>query len=344
MVTNIHQINYTLSLLRIIACLLIVWNHMSGFMLDSFLNPWDWANIGVQIFFFISGYLYGGKLIYNRKDWIIRQSKKILKPYYLSLIILIPLVCLLDWQSLNIINSFSALLCVQGFVWQIDGLGQHWFISYILVCYFVNVLILNRINFTKTGSAGFWLLLVSVTILLQIITLPLYMTFTLFKSAYIMTFVIGYSYKVRFVDCCNKVEKKYFDIILIVCAFIGFIIRYYLEDLEYEGMDKVFYNLTKQYIKLIWACAIFVSINKLLPNNSWARISLGVKNKLVAFAGITYEIYLVHEFFLHTPYLSILGEVELYVKIIFSIISIIVATYLLCLLEKIKLTSNKQIN
>ena len=317
---------------------------MSGFMLDSFLNPWDWANIGVQIFFFISGYLYGGKQIYNDKDWIIRQSKKILKPYYLSLIILIPCVYLLDRESLNFINTCSALLCVQGFVKPIYGLGQHWFISYILVCYLINVLILKRIKLTELNGRRFWSLFLLVTVIIQIVALPLYMSFMYFKSAYIMTFVIGYCYKVRFGDCCNKVEKKYFDIILIVCAFIGFIIRYYLEDLEYEGMDKVFYNLTKQYIKLIWACAIFVSINKLLPNNSWARISLGVKNKLVAFAGITYEIYLVHEFFLHTPYLSILGEVELYVKIIFAIISIIVATYLLCLLEKIKLTSNKQIN
>ncbi len=149
--------NYTITIIRIFACMLIVWCHLSNNMLDGFLNRWWWSNIGVQIFFFMSGYLYGGREIDDRKVWMIKQTKKIVKPYYLSLLILIPLVIILDNNSLNILNIFSAILCIQGFGPHINGLGQHWFISYILVCYLLTALVLSRIKWRNFDGGKFWL-------------------------------------------------------------------------------------------------------------------------------------------------------------------------------------------
>lgn len=326
--------NYTISLIRIIACILIIWNHLSTNLLDGFLNGWLWANIGVQIFFFISGYLYGGRVIDDRKEWMIKQTKKIVKPYYLSLLILIPLVMLLNKECLNVFNITSAILCIQGFGQQIAGCGQHWFITYILLCYLFTALVLNRMKLSLLKGGKFWLLFVLAMFVLQLITIPLAILIK-FKAAWIMTFVVGYCYKVRFVDTPNIIEKKVWESIVVVCALLGVVIRYFLETQELNGMYKDLSDMTIQYIKLVWACAIFVIINKLIPQNSWGKVSDSLKQKLVVFAGCTYEIYLVHEFFVHAPYTSLFGDIAIIYKVVLALASIAIATSLLCLLERI---------
>lgn len=327
------QTNYTLTIVRILACILIIWNHLSNNMLDGFLNRWWWSNIGVQIFFFMSGYLYGGREIGNRKEWMIKQTKKIVKPYYLSLLILIPLVIILDNNSLNILNITSAILCVQGFGPQINGLGQHWFISYILVCYLFTAIILSRLKLKKIDGRKFWLFFLLATVALQVLTIPLAILIH-FKSAYIMTFVIGYCYKVRFSDMKNIKEKNIWESIIVIAALLGIAIRYFLENNDFQGLYQDMSDMTKQYIKLIWACAIFVIINHWIPQKVWDGVSDSVKQKFVVLAGCTYEIYLVHEFFVHEPYISLFGDINIIYKILMSLLAIAIATIVLCQLEK----------
>lgn len=332
--------NYTITVIRILACMLIIWNHLSNNMLDGFLNRWWWSNIGVQIFFFMSGYLYGGRVIDDRKGWMIKQTKKIVKPYYLSLLILIPLVILLDNDSLNFFNIISAILCIQGFGSQIDGLGQHWFISYILVCYLFTALILCRIKLREIEGRKFWTLFILAMVALQVLTIPLAILIH-FKSAYIMTFVIGYCYKVRFSDMQNIKEKNIWESIIVIAALFGIAVRYFLENHDFQGLYQDMSDMIIQYIKLIWACAIFVIINHLIPQKSWDGVSNSVKQKLVVLAGCTYEIYLVHEFFVHEPYTSLFGDVNIIYKVLLSLLAIAIATIILCQLEKIKI-GNKQ--
>lgn len=331
-VTN--RTNYTISLLRIFACAMIVWNHMSGFMLDGFLNKWNWANTGVQIFFFMSGYLYGGRIIENRAQWITRQSKKIYKPYYLSLVILIPLVFWLDRESLSFINILTALLGLQGFGLQIEGLGQHWFVTYILVCYLLTVFLLSRLRFGQPGGGRFWLCFILCALVFQIVTIPLAILIK-FKSAYIMTFVIGYCYKARFSGGQRVREKNTWELVVVIGALLGIVIRYYLEGIELHGVNERLSDMTNQYIKLLWGCAAFVLFNKLIPQGIWTNVSSNSKQMLVAISGYTYEIYLIHEFFVHEPYISLFGEIGILYKAIIALISICLATILLCTLEKV---------
>src|SRR5690554_5409881 len=58
-------------------------------------------NIGVQLFFIISGILYGNKLVSNYKEWFKKRFKKVLIPYYLYVII--------SALALLIVNDYSVL-------------------------------------------------------------------------------------------------------------------------------------------------------------------------------------------------------------------------------------------
>lgn len=149
-----------------------------------------------------------------------------------------------------------------------------------------------------------------------------------------MTYIIGYCYKARFTGGQRVREKKTWELVVVIGALIGIAIRFYLEGLELYGLYEKLSDLIIQYVKLLWGCAIFVLFNKLISQSYWENASVNLKQKLVAVAGYTYEIYLIHEFFVHEPYTSLFGDIDILYKVIIAILSIYVATILLCLLER----------
>ena len=87
-----------LSLLRCLSVIMIVSCHI----LQGLGNDWAWIfNIGVQIFFIISSYLYGRKLIEDSISWYKKRSIKILTPYYIYIIFVSIVISI--WQP----NVFS---------------------------------------------------------------------------------------------------------------------------------------------------------------------------------------------------------------------------------------------
>lgn len=69
-----------LSCIRLIATIMIISCHiLQGLDLEAAF----WVNLGVQIFFILSGYLYSRKKITNVKDFYYKQYIKIIAPYLL---------------------------------------------------------------------------------------------------------------------------------------------------------------------------------------------------------------------------------------------------------------------
>lgn len=123
---NLHYI----SLLRFVAMGLIIACHFCQYHNSEF--AW-WLNIGVQVFFILSGFLYGTKKIIEPIKWLQRNFVKILLPYYIFLLFAILLYACITPTSLQIKSIIKALFCVG----TIEGLGHLWFIGYILLCYFL---------------------------------------------------------------------------------------------------------------------------------------------------------------------------------------------------------------
>ena len=70
--------NYKISIIRILSMISIVLCHIFQAQKMTFAF---WLNVGVQVFLFMSGFLYGKKNIENTWSWIKRQFSKILIPY-----------------------------------------------------------------------------------------------------------------------------------------------------------------------------------------------------------------------------------------------------------------------
>ena len=301
-------------------------------MLDGWGNPLSWANIGVQIFFFMSGWLYGNKDIADATAWFKRNISKIIVPYWGCLVVFIPVIALLSVDNVTFAKVLTAIFCLQGFGYTIEGIGQHWFVSYIVLCYLITPFILNRYrNFFVTKYM--WLHLCIVVFVAQAITIPFALWFQ-FKVAYIFNYVLGYAYGVRYgtYENIKITDKKLFDTCLIIASIIGIALRIYLLGFEFYGITAKMLDCYSQWVKVITGCTIFIlTINIIPADGSW--LSDNMKKKIKTISTYTFEIYLVHEFFTCDMYTD-LFDVSLSMKIAIVLLSIIIATIALVLFEK----------
>ena len=124
-----------ISWLRAIGALFIVICHIYQ-SLDN--NLCLLFNVGVQMFFFISGFLYGKKEIINIRSWFAKRAKRVLVPYYVLIVSMI-VVLLATTHGLINWGYVSYFLGLQGFIvlggGRITALNHLWFITFILLCY-----------------------------------------------------------------------------------------------------------------------------------------------------------------------------------------------------------------
>ena len=110
-----------------------------------------WFNVGVQMFFCISGFLYANKRLESAIDFISKNLRKILIPYFCFLVPIIVIYFFFARDSITVTSVASALL-TSGVI---NGIEHLWFIPYIL---FFN-------NESSRTSFKFWCIY-SYTILL----------------------------------------------------------------------------------------------------------------------------------------------------------------------------------
>ena len=118
-------------------------------------------NIGVQLFFILSGFLTGYKGIQRPyAAWYRKRARRIYIPYWLFLISLAGIHLV---RGMNICNTDWLLLWIgaQGSNVGVWGAGQTWFISALLLCYltspailFVNQWLIKRDNKKVNISLG----------------------------------------------------------------------------------------------------------------------------------------------------------------------------------------------
>lgn len=129
------QKSIAISYLRVVAIISIVACHF----LQYEDNNWAWIlNVGVQIFFFISGFLYGFKQIGNWPHWFLRRIKRVYIPYIVVVFVLLPIYFVIggDIKS-NIRSTICYVTDTQWFGGGIKGIGHLWFITAIFICYFI---------------------------------------------------------------------------------------------------------------------------------------------------------------------------------------------------------------
>lgn len=188
--------NDGISLLRVLGMLAILLCHVSGWLGIAVLGQLFAS--GVYVFLLISGYLYGRKDIPHPGAWFVSRLKRLLIPYYLFVIpVILFYIFFPGEQTITWWHCVVYLLCLQGLPFltdilsipEIPSLGNIWFLTVILMCYGLTILVkcIEKRHPAKKQVVipllvAAWL----IPTLLQYFSLPYVSLF------YFVTFFIGY--------------------------------------------------------------------------------------------------------------------------------------------------------
>lgn len=241
-----------------------------------------WLNVGVQIFFIISGFLYGNKEISGPITWVIKQFKKILIPYYIFLLFAIVGYAIVAPERLGIKNVIAAILTVG----QIKGIGHLWFVSNILFCYIVTPYLAALRDYLKNRSLWqAFLIIIGISVIYSLIGI---LTNAYFRPEHIICYVLGFFTAVICKKYGNKVLRWFLWLSLIPCTLSNILFCY----LRYfSGSDN---GHVTDYAHMFLGYSITIILMVLLKNIKDSKV-LRFSDKY------SYEIYITHQLFILSP-------------------------------------------
>ena len=278
-----------------------------------------WINVGVQIFFFISGFLYGEKIVQNINEFYTRRIKKKLLPtLYIYIVILV-------LEKIFLHNSYPVKLVIGnflgfgGFIGTFPIVSHTWFISYILLCYFLVPVF--SCMFSSNGFNRNLILLISTLFFLFL--LQTY-NITIINTSWINNFILGYFYS----KCCNTVKEKriYKTIIFVLFSIIiPFAIIYQ------EGIRNAFPSFMNSHSKSIieyghvfLGCVLFIILY------DFFTVINPKYNFVLRFSDdYSFYIYLTHQIFILKQFSVLFCTENLFINILFIILLSFVSGVLL---------------
>lgn len=304
------QKNYSVSLLRLIAMVFIVLCHFLQYYGKEL--AW-WFNIGVQMFFCISGYLYAHKRIDSAVDFISRNLQKILIPYYCFLIPAIALYFVFARDAITIRSVITALL-PKGVI---GGIEHLWFIPYILFCYLITpYLYALAEKMRKTKWYVFCLLFFAMVICGQVFSLA-YNSFFAFDR--IFCYLFGYFAAVFLQEYKEKTYKPLVLILTAVAILLNGIRIYcvYIGNFHFTGFS-FFADYAHAFlgIAIVLFSLFFIKIKK-------KKMILDLSDEY------SFYIYLVHQLFILSPFTLMTATPYTILNWFITIIAIVVSAILL---------------
>lgn len=244
-------------------------------------NGLAWVlNVGVQIFLIISGYLYGLRKIDGIFQFLYKQFKKILVPYWIFLLVAAVLYYIFYPENISVKIFAKSLLTIG----TIKGIGHLWFIRYILLCYCLLPL-LNVIRDKINGGAT----MVIASLLTMLFIQVFFYQIPLFNGGFINCFVFGY-----FLRNCEKIlDKKPLNIIFVVVILVTIVINVVRLINIYDG-TAIEDDMFNKYAHLLFGASLFVLLHKVSVKNNNKIFMLSDK--------YSYHIYIVHQLFILSPF------------------------------------------
>ncbi len=308
--------DYKISIIRILAMISIVSCHIFQ-SLDMQIA--FWLNVGVQVFLFMSGYLYGQKTIDNNKNWIIKQFKKILVPYYIYVLCIIGVYLIFASNDMTW-NNVISLLTLQIFCSLPKGLGHLWFILIILACYMITPLLQKIIKSNIYARNKKIILIFIICILVEFLFFQSKITTNICNIiCYILGYLIAYEK--------SKEKNKTIECIIIILAIITNAIKIFDVNSNNIVINSIL-NILVLNSHILLGSAIFIILYKLFKNiNNLLRETN--KKYIDTIDSYCYYIYITHHVFILGP-LSLINITPIFViNLLIIIICIIISSYLL---------------
>lgn len=257
----------TLNLIRWLSTIAIVVCHI----LQAYNNGWAFVlNIGVQIFFFLSGFLYGSKNIKSATSFYKGRFFKLYIPYFIFALAALIIFIIIAPQKLvlsQVLKHFIALDFM-------PGLNHLWFMKVILMCY----LFLPLIDMAITRKKMFIILFLSVGLALCL-ALRYSPTF-LWIALYYVGYICG-----RY----SVIHKYILGVAILITAWIVVFEEFSLDLFREESLAS---NLLHASAGIL----IFMTLYFSLRVRSMPKLLRNIISK-----GGSYEVYLTHALFLGGP-------------------------------------------
>ena len=272
--------DYSISYVRLMAMIFIIICHI----LQYFNNElaW-WFNVGVQIFLFISGFLYAKKKINSIKKFYQKEFIKILLPYYIYLFIIVIIYVIINNEYINYIKIIKSIFLID----TIKGLEHLWFIKYICICYFILPLLFKIFKTNKINCNSLFKLAL-IILFFEIISL---LTKNYINGTWINCFVLGF-----FISQKDK-NKLFIRIIFILSILFNFFEVYikYIGNIKIVGIYNVLANKIFNIAHLLLAILLFFLL-KMFYTKIVKRIE--IKKALDWSDSYSYYIYITHHIYI----------------------------------------------
>lgn len=292
-----------LSIMRVFAMSLILSCHITQFygLRIAFL-----LNVGVQLFFLMSGFLYG-KLDQPESPFVFYKKRffKVYLPYIFWTFIIVVVYSLFSLYHVTVKQIFFYLLALQWFTTPIVGLNHLWFLTVLVICYMVTPWVKRLL--TKRSPflfISFFLVCCAV----EFLFVKKFYGLCAWISLYVFGLVFGSFYSKKF---SNIVLIMSFGVLMVLGIRFRMVLLDGVESKEYEVWIKWFLGLF--LFTVLFRCLSKISI----PKHKFDLISHLDK--------YSYDIYLVH----HPMILGPLSMMYVTKCSCLNIVAVLVSSYLL---------------
>lgn len=270
-----------------------------------------WFNVGVQVFLCMSGFLYGKKKIEGVLYFYKKQLIKILVPYYLVILFMIGVEACFARNQLSIVRIINVVLC-HG---TLAG-GEHlWFIATILFCYLLLPL-LNLINSKIDEIQNIYKKAIAFCIVFAGLSLFVRLFVNYFNAAWIACFYLGTVLGKN--DNKNKQIKEMLFLTPSTLILVGtqIVLNYVI---KIDGLGSL-YKVFCDYGHTFLGATLLIALLMFFRTVNMPKI---VKSIVAFLDSVSYEGYLVHQFFILGP-LTVFNRMN---SIPNAIIMIIIMTF-----------------
>lgn len=292
--------DYSISCARFIAMCLIVACHMmqrDDFSTDihgAHIGWAFWFNIGVQMFLFISGYLYGKKSKNDTVSFYKKCFPKILVDYYVFIIVMLIIIYFSPLLDVGVSGAFKLLT----FSGTVPGLGHLWFVATILFCYLLTPFFSEVINaIDERSSIRFW---IEACILLLIVQITVMVFLGSFNAAWTNCFIIGMLYSR--IEQREKQNRRLFNGIVIVMCLLIVPLQFRLDYWPHRELPSLIaslYGQFKNYGHVFLGIAAVILIRFIYKK--WN--SKNDNHRLLDWSDkYSYDVYLVHHVFVQSSF------------------------------------------
>ena len=279
--------DYGLSVARLIATLFIITCHI---MQVEKMTLALWFNVGVQMFLYMSGYLYGRYRDIDPAGFMYARLKRLLIGFYVfsipfSVILLATKVYPIGWVDIVHFLTFSNFNFA-------DGIGHLWFVPCIIVCYMMLTLLISILNKMDAIKSDAVYIAASIALMLGVeFIFQLFIRNEMMKSPWINCFVVGVVLR-RISESDRRLKDYIGYVILFGCLVMNAaqIVMTYVLALEFESYKLFLFDRICDYAHMLLGIVLVEIIRRLFANIGSDK----VKSFLDTTDRLSYSVYLVH--------------------------------------------------